>query len=149
MPTHQMLNVYRHDRKNRALITLVGEIDLVSVPLVRETLERCLRDGIRTIDVDLTPVIFCDCSGLNAFLAAACRTAEVGGTLRLHYPPPLLVRLLALTGTASILLALPDGDMMSALPGDPAGSSPALQPQPFGAVHRLVPAMATAVGGVL
>ena len=61
------LTVHRRDRRTQALITLAGEIDLESAPLVRVSLERCLRDGIRAIDVDLTHVTFCDCSGLNAF----------------------------------------------------------------------------------
>ncbi|MET9413255.1 STAS domain-containing protein [Streptomyces klenkii] len=150
MPVLQMLNVYRHDRKNRALITLAGEIDLISAPLVSEILERCLREGIRTVDVDLTPVTFCDCTGLNAFLHAAHRTAEAGGSLRLHYPPPVLARLLALTGTGSLLLSLPAGDVPPALPGDPAGSSPAPQLPPWcQTARRLVPAMAGFSGGVL
>ncbi|MFI1801685.1 anti-sigma factor antagonist [Streptomyces sp. NPDC020379] len=150
MPTPQMLNIYRHDRKNRALITLAGEIDLASAPLVSETLKRCLWEGIRTIDVDLTPVTFCDCTGLNAFLHAAHRTAEAGGSLRLHYPSPVLARLLALTGTGSLLLALPAGDAPPALPGDPAGSSPAPQRPPrHQAVRRPVPAAPVVPGGAL
>ncbi|MFI6334345.1 STAS domain-containing protein [Streptomyces sp. NPDC050535] len=108
MPLPQ-LTVYRRDRRNRALITLAGEIDLASAPLVRSALERCLDDGIRTIDVDLTPVAFCDCSGLNTFLYAAQRTAEAGGTLRLHCPPRILALLLDLTGSGSLLLGLPSG----------------------------------------
>lgn len=72
MPLPQ-LTVHRHDRRTRTLITLVGEIDLESAPLVCASLEWCLRDGIRTLDVDLTLVTFCDCSGLNAFLHAAQR----------------------------------------------------------------------------
>ncbi|MEU5689343.1 hypothetical protein DEJ48_09265 [Streptomyces venezuelae] len=48
------LNSYRHDRRTRALITLAGEIGLETMPLMRTTLERCLRDGVRTIDIDLT-----------------------------------------------------------------------------------------------
>ncbi|PKV83449.1 STAS domain-containing protein [Streptomyces sp. TLI_146] len=106
MPLPQ-LNVYRHDRKARALITLAGEIDLATAPLLQETLARCLHDGIRTVDVDLTPVTFCDCSGLNTFLDAADRTTAAGGTLRLHYPSSALHRLLELTGSTFLLRPLP------------------------------------------
>lgn len=73
------LTVRRHDDKNRALITLAGEIDLETVPLVRASLEQCLRDGIRTVDVDLTSLTFCDCSALNAFLHASQRLTAAGG----------------------------------------------------------------------
>ncbi|MDK1348972.1 STAS domain-containing protein [Streptomyces sp. 378] len=106
MPLPQ-LTVNRHDRSTRALITLAGEIDLESAPLVRVSLERCLLDGIRAIDVDLTPVTFCDCSGLNTFLRAAQETTVVGGTLRLHHPPTTLVRILDLTDCGFLLLGLP------------------------------------------
>jgi anti-anti-sigma factor len=95
MPLPQ-LTVYRHDRRTRTLITLVGEIDLETATLVRASLEWCLRDGIRTIDVDLTLVTFCDCSGLNAFLYAAQQTTVAGGTLRLHHPPPVFTRIVRL-----------------------------------------------------
>ncbi|WP_370417664.1 STAS domain-containing protein [Streptomyces sp. QH1-20] len=127
MPVLEMLNVYRRDRKNRVLITLAGEIDQVSAPLVSAALERCLREGIRTIDVDLTPVTFCDCSGLNAFLDAAHRTIAANGSLRLHHPPSTLTRILTLTGTGPLLLGPTDPAMSPPRPERPAGSPPAPQ----------------------
>jgi anti-sigma B factor antagonist len=116
MPIPQMLNVHRHDGVNRVLVTLAGEIDLQSAPLVRESLRQCLREGIRTIDVDLTTVTFCDCSGLNAFLAASQHTIAAGGTLRLHHPSATLVRLFTLTGSDSLLLGLPAVSRFSRVP---------------------------------
>jgi anti-anti-sigma factor len=131
MPLPQ-LNVYRHDRRKRALVTLAGEIDLESAPLVRVALARCLSDGIRTIDIDLTPVTFCDCSGVNTFLHAAQRTTEAGGTLRLHHPPPTLGLILDLTGSGFLLLDVPFGHLSPPLGGVPA---PTAQTPP----HRTVP----------
>ena len=119
------LTIYRHDRRNRALITLSGEIDLETAPLLRAALARCLYDGIRIVDVDLTPVTFCDCSGLNSFLYAMQKTTEAGGILQLHHPPPALERILDLTGCGLLLLGPPVGHL-SPPPGDvPA---PAVQP---------------------
>ncbi|GAA2916189.1 hypothetical protein GCM10011428_34670 [Streptomyces violaceus] len=43
--TLPQLNIYRHDRGRRALITLAGEIDPVTAPQVRTALERCLSDA--------------------------------------------------------------------------------------------------------
>ncbi|GAA3988376.1 MULTISPECIES: STAS domain-containing protein [Streptomyces] len=140
MPLPQ-LTVCRHVRRNRALITLAGEIDLESAPLVRTALARCLSDGIRTIDVDLTSVTFCDCSGLNAFLYAAQQTTEAGGTLRLHHPPRTLSLILDFTGCGFLLLGLPVGHL-SPPPGDvPA---PAAQASP----QRTVPLAAVLSGDV-
>ncbi|MFC4650750.1 STAS domain-containing protein [Streptomyces sp. NPDC002920] len=97
------LSVYRHDHTTRALITLAGEIDLVTAPLVHAVLAGCLDDGIRTADVDLTAVTFCDVLGLNAFLAASRLAADAGMTLQLHYPPPAMARIIEITGSGFLL----------------------------------------------
>ncbi|WP_236654541.1 STAS domain-containing protein [Streptacidiphilus anmyonensis] len=99
------LAVERHDRGSSAEITLIGDIDLNSASLVHRALTRCLLDGARTIDVELTNVGFCDCSGLSAFLDAYHRAAAIGASVRLHHPAPPVARLLALTDTESLLLA--------------------------------------------
>lgn len=103
MTVPQVLRTYRHDTGDRSLITLAGDIDLESVPLVREALASCLRDRIRTIDVDLTAVAFCDCSGLNAFLHALALSTAAGASMRLRYPRSAVLRLLTLTGSQSLL----------------------------------------------
>ncbi|MEY9940840.1 STAS domain-containing protein [Streptacidiphilus sp. MAP5-3] len=97
--------VERQDRGTSTEITLIGEIDLESAPLVRQTLTRCLLDGMRSIDVDLSYVDFCDCSGVSAFLDAYHRAAAVGASVRLHHPAPTIARLFALTRTENVLLA--------------------------------------------
>ncbi|SEK47110.1 STAS domain-containing protein [Streptacidiphilus jiangxiensis] len=96
--------VERNDLGINAEITLIGDIDLESAPLVRQALTRCLLDGARTIDVDLTSVDFCDCTGLSAFLHAHHCAAAVGATVRLHHPTRAVARLFALTRTESVLL---------------------------------------------
>ncbi|MFD3582657.1 STAS domain-containing protein [Streptomyces sp. NPDC058683] len=102
MPLPQ-LNVYRHDRDTRALITLAGEIDLATAPQVSEALAECLSDGIRGIDVDLTAVTFCDASGLNAFLRAYRLVTDAGTTLRLHHPSQAMARVIEITGSGFLL----------------------------------------------
>ncbi|MEU9288445.1 STAS domain-containing protein [Streptomyces sp. NPDC048275] len=141
------LNVYRHDRKKRALITLAGEIDLETVPLVRASLERCLRDGIRTIDVDLTPVTFCDCSGLNAFLHASRRITAAGGTLRLHRPPPTLVLMVDVAGCEFLLLGLPFGHLPPPPGNTPATTAPVPPHRPVQPVR--VPPVPVLSGGAV
>ncbi len=101
--TRPTLTVFRHDTTSRTLVVLAGEIDLASVPPLREALDRCLLDGFRTVDVDVRAVTFCDCSGLNALLVAAQRTASAGGSLRLRHPSAALTRLLALTGSGFLV----------------------------------------------
>jgi hypothetical protein len=75
------------------------------------------------------------------FLYALLHTAAAGGSLRLHHPSPALERLVALTGSGSLFLTLPD-----AL----AGSRPPPRPSPLRqAAHRLTPAMPALPGGAL
>jgi anti-anti-sigma factor len=97
------LNVHRHDHTTRTLITLAGEIDLATAPLVHAALAECLHDGIRTTDIDLTEVTFCDASGLNAFLTASRLATEAGTVLRLHHPPPIMARIIEITGSGFLL----------------------------------------------
>ncbi|MFE9879753.1 STAS domain-containing protein [Streptomyces sp. NPDC005784] len=136
------LAIYRHDRNERALITLVGEIDLETAPLVGASLEGCLRDGIRAIDVDLTPVTFCDCSALNAFLHASQRIAAAGGTLRLHHPPRTLGLMVDIVGCAFLLVDPPFGHRPSRPRNTPATRSPVPPRRP-------VPPVPVLAGGVL
>ncbi|WP_020129269.1 STAS domain-containing protein [Streptomyces sp. 303MFCol5.2] len=105
------LNVYRHERGTRALITLAGEIDLATAPLVRTALAECQSDGIRSIDVDLTAVTFCDVSGLNTFLLAYRFATEADRTLRLHHPPQSMTRVIEITGSRFLLHSFPAADV--------------------------------------
>ncbi|MGW2051788.1 STAS domain-containing protein [Streptomyces sp. NPDC001858] len=101
------LNVYRHERGTRALITLAGEIDLDTAPLVRDALAECLYDGMRRTDVDVTAVTFCDVSGLNAFLMASRLATDAGGTLRLLHPSQSMARVIEITGSGFLLHSFP------------------------------------------
>ncbi|MFJ7266430.1 STAS domain-containing protein [Streptomyces sp. NPDC099050] len=107
MPVLQSLNLHRHDRGDGTTITLAGELDLDTVGQLRAMVDDCLREGVRTIDIDVSALAFCDVSGLNAFLAVAACTATAKGSLCLHHPRPMLIRLLALTGTGFLLHRLP------------------------------------------
>lgn len=132
MPVPQTLNVSRYDGTDRTLISLTGEIDVDSTPLLRATVERCLLDGVRSIGIYLTAVTFCDCNGVNALLSVAQRAAAAGGMVRVHHPPPMLVRLFALTG-ANILVA--DAPAAPPAPAAPvrSGLAPAVPAVPGGA----------------
>ncbi|WP_198035336.1 STAS domain-containing protein [Streptacidiphilus rugosus] len=113
------LTIERHDLGNSTRLTLIGEIDLATVPLLRQALAKCLNDGARTIHVDLTHTSFCDCCGLGELLHAHQRAAAAGASLHLHHPTPMVARLLNLTDTASILLA-PEPGPDGTEPGPPS-----------------------------
>jgi anti-sigma B factor antagonist len=120
MPALPSLNLHRHDRGHHTTITLAGEIDMDAAPSLRALVEDCLREGIRTIDIDLTALAFCDLGGLNAFLAAAERASSAEGSLRLNHPRPNAARLLDLTGTGFLLQPVPAPEPPAA--GDPVAA---------------------------
>ncbi|TXS69614.1 anti-sigma factor antagonist [Streptomyces sp. me109] len=101
------LNIYRHDVRSRALITLAGDIDPATAPQVRAVLAECLDDGISTIDIDLTTLGSCDITGLRVFLEAAKRATTTHSSLRLHHPSAQTERLLLRTGSSPLLFAAP------------------------------------------
>jgi hypothetical protein len=60
MPVLSSLNIHRRDRGSHAIVALAGELDLETAHSVRSVIEDCLGDGIRTVDIDLTLLTFCD-----------------------------------------------------------------------------------------
>ncbi|MDX3540159.1 STAS domain-containing protein [Streptomyces sp. MB09-01] len=86
-------------------IALAGEIDILSAPQLRVTLDEALSHGARVVEVDFGGVEFCDCYGLGVLLGARRRATEQGTALRLvSVTSPLVRRLLYRTGTAAALL---------------------------------------------
>ena len=139
MPVPQRLHHFRRDTHNLALIALAGEIDLATAPLLRTALEQCLRDGMSTVDIDLTAVTFCDCYGLGVLLDVAQHAFAAGGALRLRHPSAAVARLLTLTGSGCLLA----GRLV-----DAAADSGWSQPAPRYRVVRRAFAAAPALTGV-
>ncbi|MCM2425130.1 STAS domain-containing protein [Streptomyces sp. RKAG337] len=150
MPVPPLLDVHRHEYGNRTRITVVGDIDLDSAPLLRASLEQCLLDGIRSIDVDLSAVTFCDCTGLNLLLSARRRTAAAGGALRLRHLSKSVARLFALTGFTSLLVTPRVGLVPLPVPVRHRRSSRSLRPAMlYEATCQLADVAPVALHGVL
>ncbi|MFJ5153295.1 STAS domain-containing protein [Streptomyces sp. NPDC088353] len=112
------LDIRRRNRGERTLVTLAGDIGPATTPLLRAALEQCLLDGVTVIDIDLTTVGSCDARGLDVLLSASRRAGRVHASLRLHHPCSQITQLLAVTGSASLLLAAPVSPVPPAAPGD-------------------------------
>jgi anti-anti-sigma factor len=92
------------------MVELSGELDLASVPALRD---RLLVDVLTMrptdIVVDLEPVSFMDSTALSALISMR-RTAEgIGASLRVVNPSPFAARLLNITGLAEALGCQPVG----------------------------------------
>jgi anti-sigma B factor antagonist len=60
------------------LLTITGELDIATVPVVRERLTALTDGGARRIVVDLRDVSFMDSTGLAAFIHAKMRLGDRG-----------------------------------------------------------------------
>ena len=85
-------------RDGLVIVTLGGELDIVSAPALREQLLSLLRPGASQLVIDLSAVRYADASGLAVLVGSQRRAVLLGGGLRLAAPQPEVVRVLAVTG---------------------------------------------------
>jgi anti-sigma B factor antagonist len=83
-----------------AVLTVSGEVDLATGPLVRECLHELAGGGVRHVVVDLRQVSFLDSIGLGVLVAAykLLRDRDPPGSLRLVCTNQRVVKVFALTG---------------------------------------------------
>jgi anti-sigma B factor antagonist len=85
----------------RVFVTANGEIDLMSAPDFRATLDRACADGAAVV-VDLSAVEFMDSSGVHALLEARKATMASGGSLVIAGSSSPVARVLDLLGLSEI-----------------------------------------------
>jgi anti-anti-sigma factor len=104
-----------------ARAAVVGEVDLATAPEVRDRLLNVLRKyPPATLLVDLSGVTFLDCTGLGALIAVRNAAVRVDCHLRVTSPPPIVYRMLDLTGLLSVLTAPPGQPRRPVMHGDNA-----------------------------
>jgi anti-sigma B factor antagonist len=92
------------------VVTIGGEIDILSGPQLRDQLLRVIRRHGARLALDLADVTFIDCAGISVLLAASRRAQLEGGSLRVLRASPRVRRVIALTRLGPVLMpaALPD-----------------------------------------
>jgi anti-sigma B factor antagonist len=80
------------------VVTLEGELDIMSAPVLREQLLSLLRPSASQLIVDLSGIRYADASGLAVLLRSQRRAVLLGGALRLAAPQPEVAGVLAVTG---------------------------------------------------
>jgi anti-anti-sigma factor len=86
-----------------ATLTLSGELDLLSSPMLEQELERALDSGAELVVVDLRQLAFMDSTGLHVVIAAQQRLHEAGRRFALVRGGVQVQRLFELTGLGQIL----------------------------------------------
>jgi anti-sigma B factor antagonist len=94
--THPRLQAWVDDSPARVVIRLAGEIDLATVPQLRQVLDAHARSG-QTMVIDLREIKFVDSMGLAALVRARHRALARGAKLELVAPPESVYKVFTLT----------------------------------------------------
>jgi anti-sigma B factor antagonist len=81
-----------------AVITLAGELDLASAPVLHELLLEAASAGTETIKIDVQGLTYIDSAGLGVLVSAHKRLQSNGGSLVISGPTPRVMRVLAISG---------------------------------------------------
>ena len=87
-----------------AEVALDGDLDNLSVPVLREALDVLYAQNCFEIRLDLGGLSFTDSSGLGAMVGAWRRCQREGGTLSVTNPSASVRRLMDMTGISKLLL---------------------------------------------
>jgi anti-sigma B factor antagonist len=99
----ELLTIETVPGEGRVSLRVMGEIDLSTAPLLRETALRAMRHYSPTLDIDLSGVPFMDSTGLEVLLATRRRAELAGGRLRLISPTHAVTRVIQVTGLTRLL----------------------------------------------
>lgn len=80
------------------VLTVRGEVDVYSAPLLKEQIANSLTGAEASAVVDLSQVEFMDSTGLGALVAARTAAAEGGGRLPLVCDRDRILKLFQITG---------------------------------------------------
>lgn len=85
-------------------VRLQGELDTLSVPVLRQTVDTLYGNGCFQINLDLTELTFIDSSGLGALVAVWRRCQSEAGRATVVNPSEAVRRLMDMTGIARFLI---------------------------------------------
>ena len=91
------LQVESRREGERVRLTLVGELDIATVPRLEDAIETALAGGARQLVVDLRSLGFLDSSGLRQFIVLADRAQEEGFELALVRPAAPVLAIFQIT----------------------------------------------------
>lgn len=104
-----LLSVEPTERPGHVRLTVVGDLDRSSVPLLERWLAHFEPQRPRIIDLELSRLDFIDAGGMRAILHAARRAQEDGRQLTVSNPSSVVRRLFELTAIDHALVMVMDG----------------------------------------
>jgi anti-anti-sigma factor len=106
-----LLGIETQPAGHETLVVVSGAIDIVTEQALHNGLRQALARSDRGIDLDLSGVDFCDCSGLNVLLRLRKHALEQGKHLTVRAAGSAVLRLFSITGTLRLFTVdgHPDG----------------------------------------
>ena len=104
-------------------VVVSGAIDLVTEQALHHGLSQALAHSEHGIELDLSGVDFCDCSGLNVLLRVRRRALDEGKIITIRSAGAAVLRLFAVTGTLPLFAGTGAADE-----GDETGQAPDTRP---------------------
>jgi anti-sigma B factor antagonist len=97
------LSLNSEPRDEVTVISVSGELDLVTAPKLAELTGRLLEQGHRRLVSDLSGLAFCDSTGLAVFVRTKNRMDQQGGRMSLAAPSTIVYRVLEVSGLLEVL----------------------------------------------
>src|SRR5688500_14777411 len=97
------LSLIRHVVGHRTVLSVAGEVDILTAPDLRAAIDAATSDGAMELWIDLTETEFMDSSGLHAILDAHERTRDLKRRLAVICPPGAVRRLFHIAGLEGLL----------------------------------------------
>ncbi len=95
---------WQHPDGGTVRVRLQGELDNLSVPVLRQTVDTLYADGCFKITLDLAELTFIDSSGLGALVAVWRRCQSEDGRATVVNPSDAVHRLMDMTGISRYLI---------------------------------------------
>lgn len=106
-PSSPMIRVRVQRRAGIPVISVVGELDVATTPLVAPTLHAALDEKTSAVIADFSGVSFCGSSGLALLVTCHQRAGENGGRFLLAGCRRAVLRALEVTGMLDFLALYP------------------------------------------
>lgn len=97
-PARDLLTIDRQEEDGSVTLSLHGEVDLLSAPLLRQGLRDAAQASPRRIVLDLAELDFIDSTGVHTLLEAQSYIGSNDHALVLANVPPHVHRLFRITG---------------------------------------------------
>jgi anti-anti-sigma factor len=97
------LRIETYPADDRVLMVVSGDLDIDTDQMLQHALRDTLVGSVSGVDLDLSGVEFCDCSGLNVLLRMRRRALEDAKTITIRTAGASVERLLDLTHTRPLL----------------------------------------------